>query len=141
MEPRQMPQVFQWETAALPVLGSIKMPIAEVFLRNASGEWRKFFPVVDSGAAISFFSKSECEFLGYPFNAGDYCELTSLSGHAIPCRIHKVPMKVGTEVIEAMIAFSDTLPHKQYLGRISVFENFEINFRGRVSTTTFVREV
>ncbi len=58
----------------------------------------------------------------------------------MPCYVHKVDIKIGTHVTPTNVAFSDTPPHKQYLGRIDLFDSFEIKLRGKVSTTTFVRE-
>jgi hypothetical protein len=120
--------------------GPVAKPVANVFLKTATGEWREFFVDVDSGAAVTVLNKTDCEFLGYTFNSGDYCELEGVGGNKIPCFVHRIDMRIGGEVIQARIAFSSVPIRELYLGRADVFDNFQINLRGKVLDSSFTKE-
>src|SRR5947209_2488450 len=102
-------------------------PVANIFLKKMTGDWHEFFPLIDTGAMVSFFNKSACVISGYELEKGKQCIAKSASGHAIPCFVHSVDMKIGEEVINANVAFSTSdVMGKSYLGRVDVFDNFQV---------------
>ena len=124
-----------------PTFGTIYRPIAYVEVKSTSEEWKIFYPEVDSGAPLSVFNKSDCELLGYRLKEGKYFHISSVIGSSIPAYIHEVEMKVGKEIIiPVKVAFTDGLNHKQLLGRINIFDTFQVLFRGKILETSFVKE-
>lgn len=120
----------------------LAQPIANVFLKTISGEWQEFFPLVDSGALVTIFNKSDCCILGYELEKGKKCELNSANGQPIICYIHTVEMKIGEEVIQARVAFSEgDNMGKGFLGRVDVFDTFKVAFRGKITSTHFTKDV
>jgi hypothetical protein len=121
----------------------VRQPIASVSLKSALGEWIEFYPLVDTGAIVSIFNKTDCDVLGYELECGTRCEIKSASGHPLLCYVHSVNMKIGEgDPINVRIAFStsDNMG-KGYLGRVDVFDNFEVDFRGKTQDTYFARDI
>ena len=80
------------------------------------GDWKIFYPEVDSGAPISVFNKDDCDVLGYSIRSGRPIYLSGvLGGDEVPAYIHIVDIKIGDETIPAKIAFTDGKKHKQLL--------------------------
>jgi hypothetical protein len=132
---------FRWQKLSSPYFGRIAKPIARVSLKKKSGDWQEFWVEVDSGAAISLFNKSDCDLLGYRLQDGWVCELQGVTGHSIHCYVHNIDMKIGEEVIKAKVAFSDSDKHRLLLGRVDVFDSFEIDLRGKTLDTFFGRDL
>ena len=114
------------------------LPLAKISLKTFAGDWIDFAPLVDSGAVVSVFNRSDSEMLGYELVTGRYCELVSASRHKIPCYVHRIEMRIGTEVIRSDVAFStrDDMG-SGYLGRVDVFDNFEVCLSGKKNETRF----
>jgi len=120
--------------------GRVAKPIARVFLLRVSGDWQEYLPEVDSGVVVSYFNKDDCEWLGLNLKEGDFCRLSGIGGSSVDCYIHKVRMRIGHEEITARVAFSDAPKHDLLLGRLDVFDNFEIDFQGKNLITIFSRD-
>ena len=109
-------------------------------MKKKTGGWQEFWVDVDSGAVVSFFNKDDCKTLGYELKDGSFCEIKSVGGTVMPCYIHSLDMKIGDEIITARVAFSDTPKHGLLLGRLDVFNYFEVDFRGKTLDTFFARD-
>jgi hypothetical protein len=123
-----------------PAFGRIYRPVVLVEVKSRSGEWKPFYPEVDSGALISVFNKSDCAFLGYILNEGTPFTLTGVLGGSTQSYIHQIELRIGNEIVISRIAFTDGKNHKQLLGRIDVFNKFRICFIGKGSQTSLLRE-
>ncbi len=133
-------QSFRWKVGYSKYFGTVAKPIANVFLKTASNEWREFFVDVDSGASVTVLNKSDCELLGYSLTSGQFCELEGAGGNKIPTYVHTIEMRIGTDIVQARIAFSMVPLRDLYLGRVDVFTSFQINLRGKELDTSFVKE-
>jgi hypothetical protein len=131
--------IFEWKPFDSPTFGRIYRPVALVEVRSESGEWKIFYPEVDSGSPISVFNKSDCDFLGYILDKGKSFCLTGVLGGSTPAYIHETEIKIGNEIIHAKIAFTDGKNHKQLIGRIDIFDKFQISF-SKGSRTSFIKE-
>ena len=132
--------VFNWKPFESPTFGTIFRPIAYVEVKTQTGEWKIFYPEVDSGSPISVFNKSDCDFLGFSLSEGQPFTISGVLGGSTPAYIHEVDIKIGSEVIPIKIAFTDGKNHKQLLGRIDVFDKFRICFFNKGSQTSFLKE-
>jgi len=99
-----------------------------------------FSRMVDSGAIVSLFNKEDCELLGYELKKGRYCSLKGMGGNPLDCYVHMIDMKIGEEEINANVAFSDSPKHELVLGRVDVFDKFEIDLRGKTLDTFVARD-
>jgi hypothetical protein len=131
---------FPWKLVDSSSLGNILRPIALVECRAQSGEWKTFYPEVDSGSPISVFNASDCELLGYMLDNGRPFKLTGVFGDSRRAYIHDIETKIGEDVTTSRIAFTEGENHKQLLGRIDIFDKFRICLRGKVSQTSFLKE-
>ena len=122
------------------VVERIITPNAPFSIKNTDGDWQEFFGLVDSGAVITMLNASDCEVLGLELTAGEPARLMSASRTPIPVYIHEVELKIGNDIITAKVAFAILDLGRRYLGRIDLFDAFEITFQARTKNTKFVRE-
>lgn len=114
------------------VLGSGKVfsfPAVEVSLfGNKCSDEFSFLVLIDSGAEISLFTKSDAELLGIDLEKGEAIEINSASGDNFSAFVHFVKLKIGQALIDAEIAFSEKDDTPRLLGRHSIFSDFFIIF-------------
>jgi hypothetical protein len=133
--------IFDWKPAEeKSVFGNIRNPIAIVEIMSKSNEWEIFYPLVDSGAVVTLFNESDCELLGLNLTDGIPFKIKAAFGQQCQAYIHQVTMKIGKDTISSRIAFTEGQDHKQYLGRIDVFDHFQICLKGKPFQTSFLRE-
>jgi hypothetical protein len=48
---------FDWELYRSQKFDSVSHPIAPIEIKSISGEWKIFYPIVDSGAVVSVFNE------------------------------------------------------------------------------------
>lgn len=133
-------ECFDWQLEKSEVLGLIKRPIAEIAIKDSEGEWQPIFLYVDSGADISLIRRSFGELLGIEIEKGRCAKFGGVSGKKIETYIHRVELQIGKFTLETNVAFSkdDTTPN--LLGRLGIFETFEIHFKNKTERTCFIRE-
>jgi hypothetical protein len=108
--------------------GKVFRPIALVEMQSYVGEWKVFYPEIDSGAIITVLNKSDCALLGYELTDGDHFLLSGVLGGETPAYIHTVGIRIGEETFPARVAFTDGKNHKQLLGRLDIFNKFQMCF-------------
>lgn len=119
---------FDWKTAKSPKFGDIFLPVAYIEMKSKSGEWKIFYPEIDTGAVISVFSLNDCERLGYDLIAGDPFDLKGGMGGCYPSYIHKLEVKIGGRLFTSRIAFTAKRHNRQYLGLMDIFDKFDVYF-------------
>lgn len=122
---------YDWQPIQSPTFGQVLRPIVPIEIRAKSGEWKIFYPEVDSGAVISVFNKSDCELLGLKLTDGKHFELKGALSGSTPAYIHDVEMILANEAILSRVAFTDAKNHKQLLGRIDIFNKFLFSLGGK----------
>jgi hypothetical protein len=132
---------FDWiPVTERTVLGPIYRPIALIEIKASAGDWKVFYPEVDSGSPITILNESDCARLGLTLANDHPITLGGVFGGPRPAFIHSLPMRIGNDVITARVAFTAGPNHKQLLGRVDVFDNFRISLRGRALKTGLLRE-
>jgi hypothetical protein len=131
---------FDWELYRSQKFDSVSHPIAPIEIKSISGEWKIFYPIVDSGAVVSVFNEGDCELLGYTLTDGEYYDIRGILGGTTPSYIHQIPVKIKDIEIKSRIAFTIGNFHKQLLGRMDVFDKFRILFQGKLLKTFFTKE-
>ena len=108
-----------------------------LFKRN-SGEEFSFLVLVDSGAEISLFTKSDAELLGLALKAGQGINIGSVSGDKILAFLHSIVIKIGEEEFKVDIAFSERNDTPRVLGSNPIFSHFFVIFDDKNKNTIFI---
>ena len=104
------------------------LPIIEVILEFKNNKIRTD-ALVDSGASISMFKSEIGRALGIDIEAGSKKIFQSASAKLIGY-IHEVNITIADKNFKTKIAFSDDLSTSfNLLGRLGIFEKFNITFR------------
>jgi hypothetical protein len=127
---------------AIPGL-KIKEPQGIVRLKTSIGQWSPQIQVlVDTGATISVFTKSWCDAIGIELKNTDHCaSLGTAGGSKLLVYIHTVDMRIGNEVLSNIHVGFQEGEGTSLLGRIDVFDVFEVNFRLKPLEVEFIREL
>jgi hypothetical protein len=127
---------------AIPGL-KIKEPLGIVRLKTSAGRWSPQIPVcVDTGATISLFTKSRCDFIGIELKNTDHClPFSAAGGSEVLIYIHTVDMQIDNEVLSNIHVGFHEGEGNSLLGRIDVFDAFEVNFRLKQLEMKFIREL
>lgn len=126
---------FPFIKEAANVVKYILRPYAKVILNKKFPEWL----YVDSGADITLLPKKLGEFIGFRIREGeDVKEIKGIGNSKVPYVIRKVSMKVGEKQFKARIAWSLIEDVPMVLGRLDVFDKFDILFKEREGKVVFL---
>jgi len=106
----------------------IYRPAIYFYLQGTDGNWYLFDAYLDSGADVSLFTKSDCEFLGRQLREGKEKFIGGISGGLMRAFLHKVPLRIGEVIIKAEIGFAEIEEVPRLLGRKTIFPHFRICF-------------
>ncbi|MCD6275723.1 MAG: hypothetical protein J7J42_03160 [Thermoplasmata archaeon] len=120
--------VFRYRQMKSAIVGEIKRPVAEVYIRAKSGEWIEFHPFIDSGADITLIPYSFGLMLGLTKDVGEIRELKGVRGIGVPVIITKIPMRIGDIELEPWVAWALIEEAPPLLGRLGIFDRFKITF-------------
>ena len=117
----------------------ISFPAVTVSLiKRDSKEEFSFLVLIDSGAEVSLFTKSDSQLLGIPLNKGEKIEVGSVSGDKFSAFLHPVILKIGNERLKIKVAFSEKDNVPRILGRNPAFSYFFIIFDNKNQNTIFI---
>ena len=121
--------------------GRVKtFPAIHLSLRKENSEDEfSFLVLVDSGATISVFTKSDAELLGLVLENGERCLMEGVSGERFLAFLHSVVVKIAGQQIQVRIAFSERNDTPRVLGRESIFSHFFIIFDEKGGSTIFIK--
>jgi len=128
---------FPFIKQAAVVTEFISKPFAEITLVVDKNEITEWF-LIDSGADISLVKLKLGDLLGFKIKEGE--EVRQLSGigtSTIPYVLRKIKMRIGEKEFEARIAWSLIEDVPLVLGRIDVFDKFDITFKEREGKVIF----
>lgn len=107
-------------------------------LTRDSNQEFSFLVLVDSGAEISLFTKSDAELLGFSLKRGKKVNIGSVSGDRVLAFLYPVVMKIGEEKFKVKIAFSERDDTPRILGRNPIFSYFFVVFDDKNKKTIFI---
>ena len=117
----------------------ISFPAVTVSLiKRDSKEEFSFLVLIDSGAEVSLFTKSDSQLLGIPLDKGEKIEIGSVSGDKFSAFLHPVILKIGDERLKIKVAFSEKDNVPRILGRNPAFSYFFIIFDNKNQNTIFI---
>lgn len=117
------------------IVKSILRPLARVVFNEEVPQWM----YIDSGADVTLLPRSVGELLGFEIRRGEEIkEVKGLGNSRIPIVVRRVSMKIGEKKFEARVAWSLTEDVPLVLGRLDVFNKFDILFKEREEKVVFI---
>lgn len=132
-----MSVIFRYQRMKSQILGEIKRPVARVFIRSGDGDYIEFHPYIDSGADMTLLPYSFGLMLGFSQETGNIKELQGVRGIGLPVIIKKLNMRIGTTEFECRLAWALINDVPPLLGRLDVFDRFEIKFMEKEEKIVF----
>lgn len=95
-----------------------------------SGGWQRVDFYVDSGAAYSIVSTQLALAVGFDYRVGQRASIQVGNGHCLPIYLNSLSLQIGPRLIQARIGFAEQYGlHFNLLGRLDIFDKFNISFR------------
>ena len=125
---------FDFREEQSRLFGPILRPVAEIVFVNGNKEILESV-YVDSGADVSLMPKSVGDALGFTIEKSDnIIEIKGVGERGIPVVLKKLKMKIGETFIETRIAWALIEEVPLLLGRVDVFNFFDICFKKNKKT-------
>ncbi len=118
---------FDYRKEISSVLGEIYRPIAKIQLKGDKG-WISEFMYVDSGADFTLIPYRLGKFLGFIHEDGEIHEIHGING-TVPVVFKTISTKLGNHEFQMRAAWSQLEDVPLLLGRLDVFDQFDITFR------------
>lgn len=127
--------ISRWRTRTHRFLGTVVVPIVDLEIEDTRGAFTPFSLCVDSGAVVSLLPATATQYLGLDPEAGRPIELGGVGRFAVRARLHELTFRIGEASTTApfAIAASENVPG--LLGRLGIFDRFEITFDPRERQT------
>jgi hypothetical protein len=128
---------FDWKKSN-SVFGPGYKPVASVGFETSKDDWEEFQLKIDSGAVITLMNPGDCLALGYKLEDGDRKILNVADNTELAVRVHKIRIKIGNRTLpnRVRIAFAERPIRELLLGRLDVFDHFEICLNMQILQST-----
>jgi hypothetical protein len=131
---------YPWRPG-LSVFGPIKVPFATVEIQNSDNEWEEFVMKIDSGAIVTLMNPEDCTLLGYTLNVDNEVTFKDAQDNNLPTCVLRLNMRFGDIILsDVPVAFAKRRVPDLLLGRIKIFDYFDISLLGRIGLSTFRQE-
>ena len=127
--------ISKWRTRSHRFLGTIHVPIIDLEIQDTRGAFTLFSLCVDSGAVVSLLPATATQYLRLDPAAGRPIELGGVGRHALKAQLHDLTIRIGGETVTAPFAIAASEEVPGLLGRLGVFDRFEITFDPRQRQT------
>jgi hypothetical protein len=118
--------------------GKVKRPVADVYLKSRSNNsWLEFHPYIDSGADLTMIPLSLGKLIGFKIDSGKVEQIDGIRG-SVPVIYTQAQIRIGEQemLINVAWALSEEVP--PLLGRLDIFDRFEVTFRQKRGEIIFV---
>jgi hypothetical protein len=129
---------FPYREERSKIFGTIYRPVARVKFKS-DGEWIPEWMYVDSGADITLIPRSVGDLLGFEMNKRSIVDITGVGGGTVPVIVKEVTMGLGEEIFDARVAWALIEDVPPLLGRMDVFNKFEVIFKEEEREVVFNR--
>src|SRR5574341_568032 len=127
--------IFPYREERSKLIGIIYRPVALIELKSEFG-WVPEWMYVDSGADISLLPRSLGDLLGFEVTQ-DIQEIRGVGDSVVPVLIKNIDVRLGDEVFNARVAWSLIEEVPPLLGRIDMFDKFEVIFKQHARNVVF----
>jgi hypothetical protein len=128
---------FKYQRERSNLLGVIHRPVAEVRFKDFEDNPLIAFMYIDSGADITLIPRRFGEAIGLNFEEKDIREISGVGKGSIPVVIREVDLRIGEHEFKARIAWALEESVPPLLGRLDVFDEFDVKFVQREKTIEF----
>jgi hypothetical protein len=129
---------FKYKKEKSDLLGTIYRPVAEVGFKDKDGNLLVSFMYIDSGADITLIPRALGESLGLQFDEKEIEEIKGVGAATVPIIIRKMWLKLGKHEFEARIAWALEENVPPLLGRLDIFNRFEVRFKEKEKVVQFM---
>lgn len=127
---------FKGKELSIPEIGTLWLPTANIELITESTNYLCEM-LVDSGADITLIPRSLGEFLGFSFTGEHIHEIRGIGEGTIPYIIKPISVKIGEYKLDVNIGIALIEEVPLILGRLGVFDKFNIEFKQSSRMTVF----
>lgn len=133
---------FDWKRSN-SVFGLSYKPVAYVSFETSRDDWQEFQLTVDSGAIVTLLNPEDCLSLGYNLEDGDKKILNVVDNTELAVRIHKIRIKIGDIMLpnRVRVAFAERPIRDLLLGRLDIFDHFEICLKQQILQTSIISRI
>jgi len=130
---------FKYREEYSEPIGKILRPVAKVYLQSIDGEFIPQFMYVDSGADFILIPYKLGRFLGLRHEGEEVYEIEGVNG-VVPVIFKTANIRIAdSEKFQAKIAWSQIEDVPMLMGRLDVFDRFDITFRKNEHKVIFER--
>ncbi len=129
---------FYYRKMKSKVFGEVKRPVANIKLQTRKGKWIKYEPFIDSGADITIIPYSVGKYLGFEIDENNLVHFHGVAGKQVPTILTRVKMKIGEIGLEPRVAWALIEEAPPLLGRLDIFDKFNITFKEKEGKIIFV---
>lgn len=127
---------FKGKELRVPEIGLLWIPVAKVeLISNEKNYYCEM--IVDSGADITLIPRRLGEFLGLSLVKEKIREIRGIGEATIPYVIKNLILKIGNHKFTARIGVALVEEVPLILGRLDLFDRFDIEFKQRARLTIF----
>jgi predicted aspartyl protease len=114
--------------------------MAIVEFQKFDGKWQEFHLKIDTGAIITAMNPGDCELLGFNLTDGEEADLTTANNSKLKVFVHNIKLKIGNDILPSTVrvAFAATQISELLLGRLDIFNFFDITLQQRTMQITFL---
>lgn len=131
---------FSWREELSESFGKIKRPTAEIFVKDKNNNWRALTMYIDSGADASVINRSYAELFGHNVKAGKRIRMKGFGEEEINAYLHTMKFLIGRHEVEVRVAVAENDKVPNVLGRIDIFNVFEVQFKNINECTRFIKQ-
>ncbi len=130
---------FYYRKMRSKVLGEIARPVADIRLQTRKGKWIKYEAFIDSGADITIIPYSVGKYIGFEMKEENLVQFQGVAGKNVPTILTKVRMRIGDVELEPRVAWALIEEAPPLLGRLDIFDKFNITFKEKEGKIIFER--
>jgi len=121
---------FEWRRKSSNHFGEVLAPVAIVKLRSTRGVFVPVLTYIDSGAIVTLLRRTVADELGISLDAGRRIVLSNVGGAQTEAFVHELPIRFSEadEAVNAPVAFATNDRVPNLLGRVGIFDRFQITF-------------
>lgn len=128
--------VFPYREERSKLIGIIYRPVAQLELKSEEFGWIPEWMYVDSGADISLLPRSLGDLLAFEVTE-DIQEIRGVGDSIVPVIIKNIDVRLGNNVFNTRVAWSLIEEVPPLLGRLDIFDKFEVTFRQHEKKVVF----
>jgi hypothetical protein len=120
---------FRYLREKSSLFGTILRPVAKIQFKDTDGNPIDCSMYIDSGADITLIPKSLGEILGLKLEEENIIEISGVGSTKVPMIIRTLSMIIGEHEIQARVAWALEEDVPPLLGRLDIFDKFDIEFK------------